>query len=219
MFFRCHCTGPGSSWNLALLAHIYAKVAICKSCERSSRRHSRNRLSPGNQRFRPSIVLAHARGMATVPGESPAEISPSLSGSRAGASVSSAATKYPLQDGCLKPFQPLIPPPFPPPNQHQYITASRLQPGTSFPEEPEHLQHEVSGGITTCTESTLEVPVRFSSASRLRGNCLRQGITAATSSLQLSQLTECTSTKWVTRGADEQAFPRHGWVALSRGAG
>lgn len=156
MFFRCHCTGPGSSWNLALLAHIYAKVAICKSCERSSRRHSRNRLSPGNQRFRPSIVLAHARGMATVPGESPAEISPSLSGSRAGASVSSAATKYPLQDGCLQSFQPSISPPFPPPNQHRNITASPRQHGASLPGESGCLKHEVSGAIAVCAECALE---------------------------------------------------------------
>lgn len=219
MFFRCHCTGPESSWNLALLAHIYAKVAICKSCERPSRRHSRNRLSPGNPRFRPSIAPALGRGMVTVCGWSPAEISSSPRGLPAGVSVSRAATKYPLQDGCLKPFQPLIPPPFPPPNQHQYITASRLQPGTSFPNEPESLQHEVSGGIAVCTESTLGLPVRLSSAGRLRKHTPRQGITAAASSLQLSQFTECTSSKWVTHGTDEQALPRHGWVALSRGAG
>ena len=95
MFFRCHCTEPESSWNLALLAHIYSKVAICKSCERSSRRHSQNRLSPGNPRFRHSIVPALGRSMVTVCGKSPTEISSSLRRFPYKVFVSRAGSKYP----------------------------------------------------------------------------------------------------------------------------
>ena len=63
-----------SNWNLALLAHIYAKVATCKSCEGTRRRTSQKRLSPGKQRFRTSTTRALRRGMVTVPAWSPAEI-------------------------------------------------------------------------------------------------------------------------------------------------
>jgi hypothetical protein len=62
---------------LALLAHIYGEVAICKSCENSRRRTSQFRLSPGKQRFRSSTTRALRRGRVTVPEWSPTEITTS----------------------------------------------------------------------------------------------------------------------------------------------
>ena len=112
---------------LALLAHIYAKVAICKSCERSSRRHSQNRLSPGNPRFLPSIVPALCTRKVTVWGWSPAEISSSPERFPYVLFVPRATIKYPLKDGYLKQFHRSIKPPFPQPNQLQYTTDSRRQ--------------------------------------------------------------------------------------------
>jgi len=95
MFFRCHCIGPWSNWNLALLAHIYAKVAICKSCERVRHPHSRKRLSPGKPRFRPSAARALRRGMATVPALSPGEIWTSVRAVRPSLVSPRSPIKYP----------------------------------------------------------------------------------------------------------------------------
>ena len=101
MFFRCHCTGPGSSWNLALLAHIYVKVAICKSCEGRSRRHSLKRLSPGNPRFDASSSNSRGGGMVTVALVSPAEISMPVGCGQPWTLVPRSPTKYPLK---MRPF-------------------------------------------------------------------------------------------------------------------
>lgn len=84
MFFRCHCTGPWSSWNLALLAHIYAKVAICKSCEGDRRRHTLKRLSPENPRSGTITARSSGAGLVSVPAGSPAEIKSSMGGGRPG---------------------------------------------------------------------------------------------------------------------------------------
>ena len=80
---------------LALLAHIYGKVAICKSCEKSRRRTSHFRPSPGKQRFRSGTVRALRRGMVAVPGWSPAEIKTSGWVGRPGFLVPRSPIKYP----------------------------------------------------------------------------------------------------------------------------
>ena len=95
MFFRCHCTEPKFSWNLALLAHIYAKVAICKSCEGGRRRHSRKRLSPGNPRFGTITARSTGEGMVAVPAASPAEISSSEGGGQPETPLPRFPIKYP----------------------------------------------------------------------------------------------------------------------------
>ena len=84
-----------SNWNLALLAHIYAKVAICKSCERVRPLSSRKHLSPGNQRFRTSTARAPRRGMVTVSAWSPAEICTSVMAARPSSLVPRSPIKYP----------------------------------------------------------------------------------------------------------------------------
>jgi hypothetical protein len=80
---------------LALLAHIYGKVAICKSCEDFRRSTSNFRRSPWKQRFRSSTARTLCRGMVTVAGWSPAEISTSLSIGRSRFLVPRSPIKYP----------------------------------------------------------------------------------------------------------------------------
>jgi hypothetical protein len=63
-----------SSIGLALLAHIYSKYAICKSCENSRRHRSKIRTSPGKHRFRSRFIRTIRRGMVTGSGWTPTEI-------------------------------------------------------------------------------------------------------------------------------------------------
>jgi hypothetical protein len=99
MFFRCHCTGPGSSWNLALLAHIYAKVAICKSCEGSRRRQSTKRLSPENPRFGAITASSSGADMIWVAAGYPVEIKSSEGSGRPGTPLPRFPIKYPPKMG------------------------------------------------------------------------------------------------------------------------
>ena len=80
---------------LALLAHIYGKVAICKSCENLSRHTSNFRRSPRKQRFRSSTTRTLRRGMVTVPGWAPAGISTSVRSGRSRFLVPRSPIKYP----------------------------------------------------------------------------------------------------------------------------
>lgn len=80
---------------LALLAHIYSKYAICKSCEASRCRTSRFCLSPGNQRSRAGAARALRGGMVTGPGRSPAARRTSVGAGGPSALVPRSPIKYP----------------------------------------------------------------------------------------------------------------------------
>jgi hypothetical protein len=182
MFFRCHCTGPKSSWNHALLAHIYAKVAICKSCERSSRRHSQNRLSPGNPRFLSSIVPALVARKVTVWGWSPAEISSSPERFPYVLFVSRATIKYPLKDGFQANFIDQL-------SLHFRSQTTISTSPTRLFSSGNHsftIQSDSSMRFRESLWSALRVPKSYQSASHPLADCrdisLLQGITAATSS-------------------------------------
>jgi hypothetical protein len=183
MFFRCHCTEPKSSWNHALLAHIYAKVAICKSCERSSRRHSQNRLSPGNPRFVPNIVPALGAHKVTAWGWSPAEISSSPERFPYVLFVPRATIKYPLKDGLLSHFHRSIKPP----SRRQITLSTSLTRLSSTGIHAYTIQSDSSMRFRVLSQSALRVPKSYQFASHPLACCrdisLLQGITAATSSL------------------------------------
>jgi len=167
----------------ALLAHIYAKVAICKSCERSSRRHSQNRLSPGNPRFVPNIVPAIAARKVTVWGWSPAEISSSPERFPYVLFVPRASTKYPLKDGCWAIFfdQSSLLPAAKSASAHHWLASSTLE---FMPTRSRVTQawgfgylHDLPWEYPRVTSSPL---IRLLTAET---SLLQQGITAATSSL------------------------------------
>ena len=84
-----------SNMNLPLLAHIYAKVAICKSCEGPPIIHSRKCLSPGKPRFLLSTPRTLRRGMVTVVGWLPAEICALVGAGGPGRLVPRLPIKYP----------------------------------------------------------------------------------------------------------------------------
>jgi hypothetical protein len=91
-----------SSIGLALLAHIYSKYAICKSCENSRRHRSKIRTSPGKHRFRSRFIRTLRRGMVTGSGWTPTEIRTSEGVGRPWVLVPSFLFSTP-QDGGLRP--------------------------------------------------------------------------------------------------------------------
>jgi hypothetical protein len=138
MFFRCHCTEPKLSWNLALLAHIYAKVAICKSCEGGRRRHSRKRLSPGNPRFGAITPRSSGEGMVAVPVASPAEISSSVGVGSLGLPSQGSLLNTP-QDGAFRPLRATSPLPS--------LAQSRPQCNTKRPDTHRPPSPQVQGAL------------------------------------------------------------------------